>query len=371
MRTPEWLDYRAMPSLPDRDLPPFWLPLLAGLPLGACLLVMALPILGHGNATLSRTLYLLAFALWMLPLTWLQRRLWRQWGLGWRLVATLSLTTYAMAFVTRILSLAVQGSLGRALASFAHDGGTLFRGLEGAWLVLIAYCAIHAVVAYYAELQREREDHLAARVLARDAELTALRYQIQPHFLFNVLNAISALSAEGRSQEAQRMISRLGEFLRTLLEPRSGHEVSVAEEVAVTEGYLEIERIRLGDRLQLRWNVGPGVLGKSVPYLLLQPLVENALRHGIAPRIRPGCVEIRIHHQEGELLISVVNDMPDEPPPGPETGTTGTSLGLDNVRGRLARLYTGSASFHAGRLEDGRFGVEVRLPLEDRARTPP
>lgn len=357
-----------MPALPaNRTAPPFWLPVLAGLPMGACLLVMALPILGHGNATLSRTLYLLAFVSWVLPLTWLQRWLWQRWGLGWRLVVTLLMATYGMALATRVFSLAMQGALSKALAAFAHDGGTLFRGLEGAWLVLVAYCAVHAVVAYCGELQWERENHLAARVLARDAELLALRYQIQPHFLFNVLNAISALSAEGRAQDVQRMVSKLGDFLRTMLEPRNGHEVAVAEEVAVTEGYLEIERIRLGDRLQLRWNVGPNVLGKSMPYLLLQPLVENALRHGIAPRISAGCVDIRIHRLGDRLIVGVINDMPDVHSSDREASTAGTLLGLENVRARLARLYSGSATLHAGYREDGRYGVEASLPLRDMA----
>ena len=138
-------------SLDRRVLPPFWLPVLAGLPLGACLLVMALPLLGHGNATLSRTLYLSAFVLWLLPLTALQRWLWRRGTPGWRIALVLLAATYAMALATRLLSVAVQamasGSLARLLTPGAVDVPLLFRGLEGAWRVLVAYCAIHAVVA--------------------------------------------------------------------------------------------------------------------------------------------------------------------------------------------------------------------------------
>ncbi|MGN6223774.1 sensor histidine kinase [Pseudoxanthomonas sp.] len=361
-----------MPASPaNRSLPPFWLPVLAGLPVGACLLVMALPILGHGNASLSRTLYLLAFAFWVVPLTWLQRWLWQRWGPGLPLAVTLLATTYAMALATRILSYAMQGALSKAMDQFTHQGGVMFRGLEGAWLVLVAHCAIHAVVAHYAELRWERENHLATHLLARDAELRALRYQLQPHFLFNVLNAISALSAEGRAQDAQRMVSRLGDFLRTMLEPGNGHEVAVAEEVAVTEGYLEIERIRLAERLRLRWSIGPHVLGKRMPYLLLQPLVENGLRHGIAARLSPGWVDIQIHHRDGKLVVGVINDVPDVRPAGTEAGAARTSIGLENVRARLARLYPQGAALHAGYREDGRFGVEVILPLRDMADSPP
>ena len=134
-----------MPMTPARAsrhaLPPFWLPVLAGLPLGVCLLVMAMPILGHGNATLARTLYLSAFVLWVLPLTALQRWLWRRGMAVWRIALVLLLATYAMALATRLLSVALQaatsGSLARLVAPGTLDVGLLFRGLEGAWLVLV------------------------------------------------------------------------------------------------------------------------------------------------------------------------------------------------------------------------------------------
>ncbi|WP_313928257.1 histidine kinase [Pseudoxanthomonas sp.] len=353
-------------SADRRALPPFWLPLLAGLPLGACLLVMALPLFGHGNATLSRTLYLSAFVLWLLPLTALQRALWRRGTPGWRIALVLLATTYAMALATRLLSVATQAMASDSLARLATPGVVevplLFRGLEGAWLVLVAYCAIHAVVTYYAALRQEQADHLEARSLARDAELRALRYQLQPHFMFNTLNAVSTLVAEGHGTEARQMLARLSDFLRTVLDARPRHEVTLAEEIAMTEAYLEVEKARLGRRLQLQWQLGEGVLAAYVPYLLLQPLVENAIRHGIAPRRAPGRLDLRIVRDGTRLELHLFNDLPETGDVPRSPAAAREAVGLANVRGRLAHLYAGDATLHAG-IEGERYHVRLTLPL--------
>lgn len=350
---------------PRHALPPFWLPVLAGLPLGACLLLMAVPILGHGNATLSRTLYLSAFVLWLLPLTAIQRGMWRRGVAGWKMTVVLLLATYAMAMATRLLSVALQAFLSGDVTRLVQPGvlepTLLFRGLEGAWLVLVAYCAVHAVVTYYAALRHEQAGHLEARALARDAELRALRYQLQPHFLFNTLNAISALVAEHRGDEARQMLARLGDFLRAVLDARASHEVTLAEEIAMTEAYLEVEKARLGRRLHLSWQVGDGVLGAQVPALLLQPLVENAIRHGIAPRRGPGRVDVHVARDDTWLHIRIDNDLP-APVEAPTTEEHRTTVGLANVRGRLAQLYPGLARVEAG-IVAGRYCVRLTLPL--------
>ena len=362
----------APPRIMRPSLPPFWLPVVAGLPLGLCLLVMALPILGHGNATLSRTLYLSAFVLWLLPLTALQRRLWRRGMPAWRIALVLLAATYAMALATRVLSVVVQavaaGGLSRLASPGAVDVSLLFRGLEGAWLVLVAYCAVHAVVIYYAALRREQADHAEARALARDAELRALRYQLQPHFLFNTLNAVSTLVAEGHGAEARQVLARLGDFLRTVLDARPRHEVTLAEEIAMTEAYLEVEKARLGRRLQLSWQLGEGVLGAHVPYLLLQPLVENAIRHGIAPRRAPGRLDVHIARAGARLDIHIRNDLPETIDASPRSHDTRDAVGLENVRARLARLHGGDAVLHAG-MEGDRYHVHLVLPLHLHAGT--
>ncbi len=351
-----------------RAAPPFWLPLLAGLPLGVCLLVLALPIMGHGVATASRALYLWAFVLWIVPLTALQRALWRGGTSAWAMAVTLLAATYAMALATRALFMTLQLAMdGKPAADF--DWSKVVRGLEGPWLTLIAFCAIHAVLAFYVELQHEKARHLQAQALGRDAELRALRYQLQPHFLFNTLNAISALVAEGRTRESQKMLARLGDFLRATLDGAHGHEVSLADELALTEAYLEIEKARLGERLQLTWQIGPHLLRARVPYLLLQPLVENAIRHGIAPRSSPGQLAIRVTGEAQKLRVEVSNDLPESERECLAFTITGGAeprsgaVGLSNVGDRLAMLYPGAHAMRVGEQDGRRYRVVLHLPL--------
>ncbi|MCW5580173.1 MAG: histidine kinase [Luteimonas sp.] len=349
----------APPRTPRPSLPPFWLPVAAGMPLGLCLLAMAFPIFGHGGATLSRTLYLSAFVLWTLPLTVLQRWLWRRGTPAWRIACVLLATTYAMALATRVLSIVVQaaaaGGLPRLAAPGAVEVSLLFRGLEGAWLVLVAYCAVHAVVIYYAALRQEQTDHAEARALARDAELRALRYQLQPHFLFNSLNAVSTLVAEGRGAEARQVLARLGDFLRTVLDARPRQEVTLAEEIAMTEAYLEVEKARLGRRLQLSWQLGDGVLGAQVPYLLLQPLAENAIVHALSLRISPGRLSIDVRRDADRLVVEIADDG------GDRASTVHHGSGLANLRARLEMLYGPGDWLRLSRNDRG--GTTSRLSL--------
>lgn len=351
--------------LDRRVLPPFWLPVLAGLPLGACLLVMALPLLGHGHATLSRTLYLSAFVLWLLPLTALQRWLWRRSTPGWRIALVLLAATYAMALATRLLSVAVQamtsGSLARLMTPGAVDVPLLFRGLEGAWLVLVAYCAIHAVVAYYAALRQEQADHLEARSLARDAELRALRYQLQPHFLFNTLHAIVTLLDEDKLS-AEDMLLRLSELLRAFLEDYDGQEIPLRRELELLELYLGIQRRRFKDRLTTRIHVAPDVMDAAVPSLVLQPIVENAIRYGIGQHVGEDCVEIDCR-REGDMLCIDVRNYNSTLDEGGQAG--GHGIGLSNTRLRMRELYGDHASLRLDLIVPRGVACRLRLPYRD------
>jgi len=342
-------------------LPPFWLPLLAGLPVGASLAVMVLPDLGHRHAVVYRIFYLLLYLGWTVPLAAAQRALWRRGSAWWAMAATMFATTYAMAVANNALGVGLALALGWGLSpGFSWFG--IFGGLESCWLALIAFSATHAVVAHYFELREERERHAAARAAIRDAELRALRYQLQPHFLFNALNAVSALVVEGRSTEAQTMIARLGDFLRTTLEVRQSHETTLAEELASAETYLDIERTRLGARLRVKWRLGADVLRARVPTLLLQPLIENAIRHGIAPRVAPGRLDIGIDRDRDRLRIRLDNDTADLPPAADDAGRPGTQIGLRNLAERLRALYPEDHVLRAAPGSDGGFLVELELP---------
>jgi two-component system sensor histidine kinase AlgZ len=233
----------------------------------------------------------------------------------------------------------------------------LFRGLDSCWLALTSFCAMHAVAVYYLSLQSTRLHLAQAQAAARDAELRALRLQVNPHFLFNSLNAISALVANQANREAQRMLACVSDFLRSTLAHDGRHEHTLAEELALLDAYLEIEKARLGERLCLTMKAGPDLLDSAVPYLMLQPLVENAIRHGIAPMTVPGRLDIRVERAGQRLLLDVRND-------GRRPAQAGTGgIGLANVAQRLRHLYGEAQQVDAGWGEDGRFGVRIALPL--------
>ncbi|UHQ24604.1 histidine kinase [Lysobacter sp. 5GHs7-4] len=341
-----------------------WLSLLARLLLGVCTLLIALPSLNDPHETAYWATFLLANLIWMSPLTAIQHLFWRRGISKWTMVVALLAITYVMSVLSNLAAHWIantQGSLYRDPTNWT----LIFGGVGGCWLVLIAYCAIQSVITYYADLQDARERNRQALVLAQDAELRALRYQINPHFLFNTLNAISALVAEDRNREAQQMITRLAGFLRVTLDGAEGHEVALADELALTDTYLEIERARLGPRLRLKWNIGPDTLRARVPVLLLQPLVENAIRHGIAQRSEPGRLDIRIEREGDRLHLHVGNDGAAAPAPSEDAARRAGSIGLRNIAERLQALYPGAHAFAAGARADGGYEVRMSLPFNE------
>ena len=183
------------------------------------------------------------------------------------------------------------------------------------------------------EATRDAERRLlTSQVSAREAELRALRAQLNPHFLFNSLNSISAL-AGSEPESARRMCQLLGDFLRTSLSLGARHRVAFAEELALAERYLAVEQVRFGERLSFERHVEPGAEKCQVPPLLIQPLIENAVKHGVADRIEGGTVRVSARVHDGSLEISVENPRdPDAPP------RRGAGLGLENVRQRLTAL---------------------------------
>ena len=222
----------------------------------------------------------------------------------------------------------------------------------------------HVNYARRASIQQER--HLAeANVAAQQAQLAALRYQLNPHFLFNSLNSISALIVTGRNKDAEAMTNRLSAFLRSSLNANPTELIALDEELALTEEYLDIESVRFGDRLSIAVDCADEACDALVPSFLVQPLVENAVKHGVARSRAP--VEIRIHAamQDGTLCIEVANCL--VPADGQEAaGGPGGGLGLANVRHRLAAVYGSRATLSAGEA-DGRFVATIRIPKAKRA----
>jgi len=224
------------------------------------------------------------------------------------------------------------------------------------WIVVVGYLGWHYYKAYR---ERERQAGALATELVQ-ARLQALRMQINPHFLFNTLNTISALVHEN-PDAADRMIVRLSELLRRTLDRGDVQEVPLREELEFLRSYLEIEQMRFPDRLTVTFEIEPKTNELLVPHLILQPLVENALRHGIMPREEAGRIAVSARVVDGQNLeLKVCDNGNGLSPTNGKLGREG--IGLNNVRSRLAQLYGEAQKFTIGNAPDG--GVEscIRLP---------
>lgn len=238
--------------------------------------------------------------------------------------------------------------------------------LYGAWgllfyFLILAGCQAYDIYLRYREreLEAARLDARTSRLEARlaEARLAALTARLQPHFLFNTLNAMSEL-VHADPDAAERMIVRLGDLLRMVIQRGEEHWSSLAEEVELTEAYLALERARYGDRLRTAVEVDDGVRSARLPSLTLQPLVENAVRHGIAPLDRPGRVELRARRRDGRLRIEVRDDGT-----GPEEDRI-EGIGLGTTRRRLRELYGDDFRLELRRREGGGALTVLEVPLE-------
>jgi signal transduction histidine kinase len=196
-----------------------------------------------------------------------------------------------------------------------------------------------------------------------EAQLQALQRQLHPHFLFNTLNTVSGLIRTD-PDGADKMIDRLGDLLRMTLHKSGIQEVSLKEELDVLDKYVEIERTRFGSRLAIDMRVQPDTLDAQVPSLLLQPLVENAIRHGIAPNARPGWIAVHAERDHDDLLLQVLDNGDGLPPD--RLMALNRGVGLDNTRARLGHLYRDRFEFTFSNLEQG-LCVTIRIPFEVQA----
>ncbi|RMH23388.1 MAG: histidine kinase [Acidobacteria bacterium] len=258
-------------------------------------------------------------------------------------------------------------SIGKASASLLGHLGDYLAGGFGFFLAVYAaiLATIHAVRYYWKYHDRELKASRLETQLAV-AKLNALRMQLHPHFLFNTLNAISSLMHHD-VDAADRMIAKLSDLLRLALDKDDRQVVPLSEELAFLDRYVAIEMIRFRDRLQVAIDVEPGCLEARVPKLILQPLVENAIRHGIAMRSAAGKIVLRGRRRGDRLRLEVVDDGPGLP-----AGKAGVreGVGLANTRARLAQLY---GPRHRFLLRDARRGgveVVIEVPFEREERLP-
>jgi LytS/YehU family sensor histidine kinase len=215
--------------------------------------------------------------------------------------------------------------------------------------------ALHYLLAAFEESRRAETEALEHQILSREAELRALRSQIQPHFLFNSLNSINSLIGS-RPDEARRVCVLLADFLRRTLVVGVRDRVPFSEELNLVADLLAIEKVRFGPRLQFESDVEEAAREWLVPPLVLQPLVENAVTHGIAQCLDGGTVRLAAYVRSDHLFVSIDNPRDADAPRRP-----GTGIGLENVRRRLETLYGRAAEMRA-RSEAASFRVELELP---------
>lgn len=222
--------------------------------------------------------------------------------------------------------------LGLAKLLSVPDSQRGFLFAAGVLLYLLAV-ALHYVLFSFQNSRDAEARMQEARVQARDAELKALKAQINPHFLFNSLNSISALVTVD-PQRAREMCLRLSEFLRSTLNLAEEEIIPIEREIALARTYLEVEQVRFGNRLRVEQSVAPACQGCTVPSLILQPLVENAVKHGIAGLVEGGAIRLDADCRDGLLRIAMENDFDPQSCRAAHNG-----LGLTNVRARLDTLY--------------------------------
>lgn len=227
------------------------------------------------------------------------------------------------------------------------------------YFFLSAWAGLYLALSYASEAHRVRLRAAELECAAQDAELRSLRYQVNPHFLFNTLNSLSSLVMKGRRDEAEQMILSLSNFYRTSLTGDPLEDVPLEEEVHLQKLYLDIEAVRFPERLTTRIDIPPALLTACVPGLILQPLVENAIKYGVSRTSSPVTITISAH-EEADTLHLLVTDDGNKPPSAADAGN---GIGLANVRDRLTARFGGQARIAYGPGDTGGFAVHLTLPM--------
>lgn len=289
---------------------------------------------------------------------------------GWRSIRTWFIHVLACVTIAALYAIWIS-YLQKSLQPFgAHKWNPPFKALWLSYFVsrfhlsLLIYVAIlaisHTIDARERLILQEAKAAALSAELAK-AELDALRRQLEPHFLFNTLNSIAGLLRQQRTDFALTTVVRLGDLLRRVLDSSDQRLVSLGEEIDFLETYLSIQALRFGERLRVEVEVPSEIRSAQIPSLIVQPLVENAIHHGVAQKTTSALVRISAHRNDGSVTILVWND-------GPELGARGrpnsTGLGLANVSARLYRLYGQNCSLNIRNGQHGGVEACIVLPYE-------
>ncbi|HEY2049933.1 MAG TPA: histidine kinase [Caulobacteraceae bacterium] len=228
------------------------------------------------------------------------------------------------------------------------------------YFFFIAWASLYLALSYAAQAKALERRAAELRAAAQDAQLRALRYQVNPHFLFNTLNSLSSLVLTQRGEKAEKMIANLAVFFRTSLQGDPTKDVCLAEEIALQRLYLDIERVRFPERLVFKIDLPPELEDLQVPGLILQPVVENAVKHGVSQTIRPVMIDISASLIGERLLLSVEDDGDGDG--APRSDVARVRVGLRNVRDRLEARFGDAAECAWGPRPGGGFAVSLAMP---------
>ena len=233
-----------------------------------------------------------------------------------------------------------------------------YNGLLADVILYASILAISYVLDSRARLARQQTETARLNEQLSKAQLNALRRQIEPHFLFNTLNAIAGLVREKRNDAAVSMIAGLSDFLRRVVEDSNRQQVALGEELEFLQKYMDIQKVRFAERLEVSMDVPEELFSAQVPSLILQPMVENAVKHGIAKRVQGGAIRISAFRSNGRLTLSVYNDGPKL---SADWDKAGSGIGISNVRTRLQGLYGDGFELNMRNQAPG--GVEVSFSV--------
>ncbi len=298
------------------------------------------------------------------PLRYIYRALWTR-SLTLRIGSAIALS-YLMGGLWQA---AKNLAIAHFLAEFEPMGWLgYFEGIQVSFYVMLLWSGFYFGIKYYQMLQRETEKVLRVTATAHQAQLKMLRYQLNPHFLFNTLNAISTLILEHDTDHANQMVTRLSRFLRYSLDNDPMQRVSLDQELAALHLYLEIEQVRFDERLKIETDIEALARRALIPSLLLQPIVENAIKYAIAPSERGGTIRITANVRGAQLHIAVIDNGPGLAEPAAVNGGTSHAasrgVGLVNTRQRLEEIYPRNHSFSMTNMTPQGLNVCVRIPFE-------
>jgi two-component system, LytTR family, sensor kinase len=300
-------------------------------------------------------------------------------GRRFRPISVLPLSTWAVHLAMVMALTAVTATWHTALEQALHPWApmevqlsfqqSLVLTLQGGMVYALVVYALTLTAGYMLDsrlrLAQQVADAARLNEQLSNARLDALRHQIEPHFIFNSLNATAGLVREGRNDDAVRMIVGLSEFLRRVAREFQDHQVTLAQEMEFLEKYLEIQKVRFTDRLGVTLQVPADLRDAQVPTLLLQPIVENALKHGIAKRVQGGAIRVAAATSNGRLRIDIYNDGPLLDPNWEAAGHgdgNSSGIGLANLRTRLRLLYGDEFELRMANVAAAGVQVSVSVP---------